>query len=481
MHNARVGFIATCLLILTCTAVAADHYTLPAGSGNFSGTDWSNACKGFTGTCAWASMARGDTFYVGGNGHYAAAGTVSVPTSGTSLITIKGATASDHGTSVGWTTAMGVDVNPAYLDTGNCANYPNCNFVLFTTGYWTIDGQVASDPSNPATYGFQVTIPGCTNDIQAFYYGNSPGQTISHVTLRYIAADFSACGSNSITRTLSDMGTQGLHTNNTWSHFYCSGAQNCISVRAGDTGNFSDSDVIEYGYIVKSFSDSTHHGTAVSLWSTTNATFRYNQVLSCMGTGCLIAELPAFGAKIYGNVFANNAGGNNGVISATSGDYWQNTSVMNNTFASNAASYATFAPCLSGDGQCSKATGNVFQDNLVWNQSCAFNGGGTLSHDYNSYLSCSSGTAPKETNGQVATVNPFANAGASDFTLASDGTSDCASTAEVCDGVILNSPYNIDPDGVTRGADGTWERGAYEYVSGNAGVSPPTDLSASVQ
>ncbi len=30
-------------------------------------------------------------------------------------------------------------------------------------------------------------------------------------------------------------------------------------------------------------------------------------------------------------------------------------------------------------------------------------------------------------------------------------------------GVSLASPYNMDMDGKTRGADGTWDRGAYEF------------------
>ena len=30
-------------------------------------------------------------------------------------------------------------------------------------------------------------------------------------------------------------------------------------------------------------------------------------------------------------------------------------------------------------------------------------------------------------------------------------------------GVTLASPFNKDPDGQTRGADGKWDRGAYEF------------------
>ena len=38
-------------------------------------------------------------------------------------------------------------------------------------------------------------------------------------------------------------------------------------------------------------------------------------------------------------------------------------------------------------------------------------------------------------------------------------------------GTDVGSPYDTDPDGETRGADGIWDRGAYEYD--NSG-DPPT-------
>src|SRR5207302_8406427 len=36
-------------------------------------------------------------------------------------------------------------------------------------------------------------------------------------------------------------------------------------------------------------------------------------------------------------------------------------------------------------------------------------------------------------------------------------------TAPTNSGTALSTPYNIDPDGVTRGAGGTGDRGAYEF------------------
>ena len=41
------------------TAEAANHYVLAGASGT--GNDWTDACPDFTGSCAPASMVRGDT------------------------------------------------------------------------------------------------------------------------------------------------------------------------------------------------------------------------------------------------------------------------------------------------------------------------------------------------------------------------------------------------------------------------------------
>jgi hypothetical protein len=50
------------------------------------------------------------------------------------------------------------------------------------------------------------------------------------------------------------------------------------------------------------------------------------------------------------------------------------------------------------------------------------------------------------------------------------------------DGASLSSPYNTDFAGNTRGADGTWERGAYEFnTTDPPKPDPPTKLTATVQ
>jgi hypothetical protein len=58
---------------------------------------------------------------------------------------------------------------------------------------------------------------------------------------------------------------------------------------------------------------------------------------------------------------------------------------------------------------------------------------------------------------------------AADFHLTATGASTFAN------GKALPAPYNMDPDGNTRGSAGSWTMGAYQ-AAGGAQPPPPTNL-----
>src|ERR1017187_7491000 len=104
------------LVLFPLSIQAADHAVTPAGSGSHSGADWSNACTGFTGSCAPGSLVRGDTYWMAGGNYttsFAYPNWFNVANSGALTITIKGATASAHGPTAGWVNSLGVDVTQA--------------------------------------------------------------------------------------------------------------------------------------------------------------------------------------------------------------------------------------------------------------------------------------------------------------------------------------------------------------------------------
>jgi hypothetical protein len=121
------------LLIAVPTARAACHCVTPAGSGTFSGADWSNALKGFTAApngADWASLMRGDTYYL-------ARGTYAPPVSaftvaGSTVITITVATGASgtpgpHCTDTGWNqgTLEATGANPARIQNDGVVHAPD--------------------------------------------------------------------------------------------------------------------------------------------------------------------------------------------------------------------------------------------------------------------------------------------------------------------------------------------------------------------
>jgi len=179
---------------------------------------------------------------------------------------------------------------------------------------------------------------------------------------------------------------------------------------------------------------------------------------------------------IYGNVFVD-AGGGNGVIST--GDVCcvlHNVTMYNNTFVSTSSSIISMQCEPSGAAVCRQATGNIFKNNLLYagNTLLVANGGGAYDNNYNTYWN-SLDTPPTEINGQIVTGGPcpLSNC-AIDSTgnylpLQDGGTA----PGQVNVGLTLPSPFDTDPRGHTRGADGTWERGAFEF---GGRPSPPVNL-----
>jgi hypothetical protein len=189
-------------------------------------------------------------------------------------------------------------------------------------------------------------------------------------------------------------------------------------------------------------------------------TIRYNSLTHCI-IMCIAWHNPRHDAapntKVYGNILQRDGGGN-GVIAIADSltTYMHDAKIYNNTIIDSTGTL--FLLCQD---DCSGATGNEFKNNLVWNSSGTINKStGTLDNDYNSYLSGTN--SPTETNGQIASFNPFVSSGTGNYHLA-NGTS-------VTAGLTLASPYTTDPDGLTRGNDGTWDRGAYEF---DPSIAPP--------
>ena len=132
-------------------------------------------------------------------------------------------------------------------------------------------------------------------------------------------------------------------------------------------------------------------------------------------------------------VFAHSVlvGGDN---SGWLGGWADGTIVYNNTFVGFPESPTT------GEHILLNGASTVARNNLAYDVNGTFSDNGDTSSD-----------------NIEAGSNPFTDYAGDDWTLS-------GATAV---GTTLSSPYDVDRKGTTRGADGNWDLGAYEFVSGS--------------
>jgi len=215
------------------------------------------------------------------------------------------------------------------------------------------------------------------------------------------------------------------------------------------------------------------HGEDLAMNDVTSYTIRYNQFINCVGTGCIATPCGTCspsGVEIYGNVFATDGKAgvlSDGVIVALSGGGFNPMKVYNNTIANWPLGQLRITPLnfiYNSGGTVANldVENNLFYNNadtIVVNQS----GGVCKSNSFYSTNRVSTACTGDQTGG---TGNLFVN-GFSDWHLVTD-----TSTLS-----MLASPYNTDPDGVSRSTS----RGAYQFMGGGSQtVSAPTGLSVIV-
>ena len=459
-------FLATSL-----PAAAANHYVRAGATGSGTGADWTNACTDFTGSCAVASLVRGDTYYVAA-GSYGSRNW-NRAASGTLVITIKRATVGDHGADTGWLAAYDGQVHWAYDQT-------------FSTDYWVFDGvtspatAMSSAAADPTQYGF--TEPHSSSCSANFNYPvtiHANQITVAHMSIT------NQCGASfDFTQYSFTLNQSNPCDNATISHVYSEFTSTDVQVYAGSCNNLT----IEYLHSKGQWSTSANHGEIVALGGD-NTTFRYNYMEQCTGTGCFASGGPPItNAKIYGNVFnnvSNNApgvtgcgsSGNGAIVGAGAQGIFSGFQIYNNTIIQPGMCFGWFYT-NGGSGN------NILKNNIVWGR-CDTNMGGTGNiTDSNTYLSCWSSPGT-ETNMESGSYDPFVSSrfiapGIGDYHLKASSAASCSSTTALCAGATLSSPYNVDPDGNVRGANGTWDRGAYQFLTSvSNGPSPPQSLRVS--
>jgi hypothetical protein len=449
------------LFVAAASANAATHYirdggtASPAGTGSCTGWATANACDQLPST-----LVRGDTYCVA-DGVYNSRD-LTTSDSGTATITIKKAVQGDG------TCDQGTNWVSSYGD-GQAVFNGQWNV---KTRYWVIDGARRNDSNwgDDASYGFRLfggfrAAPGDGGH-------PGPGCSADNVTVRYVAMGAAAAGeSNADTDGgfyFASFAGPGPSSCENWTidRIYLFNVVNPFNC-AGCNGF-----LIQYSRFGETWGKEAIRGQH----SFSSHVIRYNEfVNSCQGREACTAEIAAWAFtgsglydnnQIYGNVFYKSTGAQNTggiIIIGGDGGSWVGSPGNNNVVYNN--TFVGFNYSGSGAHQTSillhGGSGNVCRNNL-WFDSTATPG-----------AKCNTSS-----NNVEVTSSPFVS-----YNRGSWSASNLRLAAPTQAGTALGGAYSVDAKGVTRGADGAWDLGAYEYQSGGGAPAPtalvpPSNLTA---
>lgn len=432
--------------LFAVAANAANWYVRPNGStyGSSSGADWNNAVTGL-GNIPWASLSPGDDVWVAG-GTYT---TGLVPNaSGTSgnPITIRRARsdASACTSAAGWSAGF----NSLVTQTSAQIAYENNKQYVVVSGRTTASGGTWSvNPSRGTQCGWLIDMSGLTQGNGIAFNAADDNMTVEYVELQG-AGEINVTGDH---RGIDMTPPSGTASNNTFSHLWIhdweSGAY-CVGAA---------SPIFEYLVMedIAPLNTASFHPNGIIIWGCTGGIVRYSVFrkgpngLGC-GEGVFFEQSGgSTGWSVYGNVFAHLNYTGLKAIEVTCNVSPLN--VYNNTFID----------ILVGSLYTSDSPGNAsgnWKNNLNYQS-----GNNTIGTAANNMVAAASGA--------------FVNFAGNDFHIVSTVTTDYPRDK----GATLTSDgfINKDMDGSTRGADGTWDVGAYEYASGGD-VTPPTLSTATI-
>lgn len=429
---------------------ASSHYVRASATGSKSGADWTNAYTDLP-----VRLNRGDTYYLAAGGY----GPHTFNDSGSSVITVKRATAADHGTNTGW--------SDSYV--GQAIFTPTAPFdvykgtLTFSTGNYTVDGNGCTT----ATTGCGIVI----DNTWPHSYAQSIRATgaVSNFTFKYL--EIKGAGMDAFY----DSG--GAMTQ--WeSLIYLNGAsivfiQNCY-LHDSNSAHIKTQGVttmtVERNIVARNGGNTIHnHGESWAEDSSSNVTIRFNEFQDTQGTAVLGIGLNKGTSDawlVYGNVFMYHRGNpyrrtgvDNGIMSAVTGGRITNSVFYNNDVI-NVPGYSTRIDVQSSNGS------SIIVKNNIWYSCSGANHAAAkgVIATYNYY----SGTNHfAEMGEQVTSIDPFVAWASGNYRL----------SAATNVWTPLSSPYDTDPAGITR----TSSRGVYEYVAAQSVPNPPSGLHASAQ
>jgi hypothetical protein len=399
------------------------YFVRPDGAtyGNANGSSWSNAWSGFS-KINWNQITPGTAICLAG-GSYSQS--LSPQSSGNSAnpIVIKRALTSDPQCGSGtesWTSSFDSQIVMS-------------NIIEIGTSYITIDGTKAN--------GISVTMQNPTDSDYAGIAGDV-GPT-SYVTIRNIEVA-GPCGSTACAQNNDQRSVELEH----WNGSDYDKQDNWIFQNMnihGACNNFvlygATNLTVENSRMADSATTNTAncHPNVVNDGSPGPVTWRWNEITNWQVEGIMFLQKGTW--YVYGNNWHDPMSGSYPRVMESQTSAMQ-VYFYNNTIAND--SYYSIIDTANGGSWSSTSQG---RNNIYWNDT---QGGPNLPSDDYDY---SDQSLSGETHGQGNAPNPFVSSGSQNYRLIKDTNA----------GLTLSSPYNIDYDGNTRGANGVWDRGAFQF------------------
>jgi len=427
------------------------HYVRAGATGNNDGTDWTNAWTELP-----ATLIRGDTYYIADSTY--SEYTFDDAEDDSTYIYIKKATESAHGTDTGWDSSYG-DGQAIFTEQIN-----------FLNGYYIWDG-VTGSGSDTTSYGFKVTWDGDTTvehylvGMPGMGYGTSQ---VDHITFSHTSL---ACPGEAASNggALANMSIYSAPRNAGYAAEQITISNNYLAFGSSNMLiRFWRNCIIEGNYFDANWSSSQNHGQAISSGTDSTVILRNNTFKDPLVFILGGHNQENYNWNIYNNlVIGGDLTAGFGLAESYRTDAFRNCDMYHNTFigVDFGGRGALFVGTLSDT---TNATSRAY-NNLFYNcihprlDNADATGDPAIYHDYNIYYNCTGNFYP-DSNDVVTTGDPFIDSANDDFRLKQ-------ATAA---GVPLSSPYNVDILGNVRGADGFWDRGAYEYTAGGFNVSNVT-------
>lgn len=421
----KIFLFCTIALMHTFSANASNHYIRTGALGNGSGNDWTNAYLSLP-----PNLVRGDVYYIADgvyNGYY-----FDDSEHDTNKIYIIKANVLDHGTDSGWQNDFGDGV----------AQFTNT--IYFETDYWVFDGKIGG---GAVQYGFKITTLSTNTDSKLLRFNNSASNIkVSHIEMEHCGED------NNYRQDIVYCNTGA--SNITISHCYMHNVNRNIMTISGGS-NWT----IEYNTIANRHTNSDIHGQHIQGGPSiaSNITIRFNIFKNCRGTGYIVPlDNSHHHWYVYGNVFYTTDmaryGSSSGLFGDTSGDacdymYFYNNTVVDQGALNNGVDFHKSNP----DEICSF-------NNLFLNSESGY----FFNNGENAYNLFDNLNAANDIEyGQYwpsSQVELFINYFDDDFRL----------NKSTQNGKFLPDQFKLDMNGNERGADGIWDRGAFEFDTRNA-------------